>query len=41
MNIFQIENNIVVPTPQALLIKDFKTIWDRDKSKKKEQAIKE
>jgi hypothetical protein len=41
MNIFQIENNIVIPTTEALLIKPFKVLWDRDKSKKKEQAIKE
>jgi len=41
MNIFQIENNIVIPTPEVLLIKPFKVLWDRDKTTKKEKVIKE
>lgn len=41
MDIFLVENNTVKPTPQSLLIKPFKEIWERDKSTKKERAIKE
>lgn len=40
MNLFEIENNIVVFSPQALLIKPFKDIWDSDKSKDKSRAAK-
>lgn len=38
MNLFEIENNVVVFSPQALLIDPFKKIWDADKSKTKEKA---
>ena len=41
MDIFKIENNIVIPTPEILLIEPFKILWDRDKTNKKEKAIKE
>jgi|TARA_R110000765_G_scaffold394277_4_gene487756 hypothetical protein len=40
MNLFSIENNIVVFSPQALLIKPFKDIWDSDKSDDKSKAAK-
>lgn len=41
MEIFQIEDNIVKPTPEALLIPVFKKLWDRDKSKHKDTALNE
>lgn len=41
MNIFLLENNVVKPTPESLLIRPFKQIWDRDKTVKKERAMKE
>jgi hypothetical protein len=41
MNIFNIEQNIVRPTPHALLIPEFKFIWDRDTSEHKNKAIAE
>lgn len=41
MNIFQIENNKVVVQTEALLIPNFKVIFDRDNSKSKEKAIAE
>ena len=41
MRLFLIEKNIVVPNPAALTIKEFKEVWLRDKSKNKEQALKE
>jgi hypothetical protein len=40
MNLFEIENNVVVFSPQALLIAPFKAIWDSDKSKDKTKAAK-
>lgn len=39
MDIFTIQKNVVIPTPQALLIPAFKAIWDRDTSTKKNRAI--
>lgn len=41
MDLFIIEEQIVKPNPQALLIPVFAKIWERDKTKKKERAIKE
>lgn len=38
MNLFEIENNVVGFSPQALLIKPFKDIWDKDESEDKTQA---
>lgn len=35
------KNNIVVPTPSILLIKEFKSVWNRDKTTKKERALNE
>lgn len=40
MNLFEIENNVVVFSPQALLIEPFKKIWDSDKSEDKSKAVK-
>ena len=39
--LFVTENNIAKPNTETLLISPFKEIWERDKSKDKEQAIKE
>ena len=41
MRLFLIEKNKVIPNPAALLIAEFKQIYLRDKSKDKEQALKE
>lgn len=38
---FLIEDGIVKPTPEILLIEVFKTIWDKDNSKHKEVALKQ
>jgi hypothetical protein len=37
-DLFEIKNGLVVYSPIALSIKEFKAIWDRDKSKDKELA---
>lgn len=39
--LFVIENNVAKPNVETLLISPFKEIWERDKSKDKEIAIKE
>lgn len=39
--LFEVKNNTVVYAPQVLLINEFKNLWDRDKSKTKDQANKE
>jgi hypothetical protein len=41
MNLFKYKDYEVVVSPEALTLKPFKRIWDRDKSKKKEQATDE
>jgi len=38
MNLFEIENNVVVFSPQALMIAPFKKIWNADESKDKMNA---
>jgi len=38
MNIFEIENNVVTYSPQALMLAPFKKIWEEDKSDDKIQA---
>jgi len=35
MKLFELENNIVTFSPQALLLEPFKVLWERDKSKGK------
>ena len=35
------KNNIIVPQTEILLIKEFKTLWTRDKSKNKEKVLNE
>ena len=37
--LFKIENKIVKPNPETLLIPPFKQIWSRDKGKGKEKAL--
>lgn len=41
MNLLDLEGKKIVIHPSALVIKEFKAIWDRDKSKTKELAIEE
>jgi hypothetical protein len=41
VKIFELENNIVTFAPQALLLKPFKVLWDRDKGKGKKKALDE
>jgi hypothetical protein len=41
MNLFEVVNNNVEFSPQALMIKCFKRIWDEDKKDDKLQAVKE
>ena len=38
MNLFEIENNVVIYSPQALMLEPFKKIWEEDKSEDKIQA---
>lgn len=38
-SLFELKNNSVSFAPQALLIKEFKALWDRDKTKSKELAV--
>ena len=38
MNLFEIENDVVVFSPQALMIEPFKKIWDADKTNGKHKA---
>ena len=38
-SLFELKNNSVSFAPQALLIKEFRVLWERDKSKLKEMAI--
>lgn len=40
-SLFELKNNSVSFAPQALLIKEFKALWLRDKSKLKEMAVME
>lgn len=40
-HLFKIEGSLVSPFEETLLIPPFKDIWDRDKSKGKEEALKE
>jgi hypothetical protein len=39
MDIFKIENKIVQPTTEVLLISPFKEIWEQDKTKNKTEAL--
>lgn len=41
MNLFSLDNNRVTYHPEALTIKEFKELWDRDKSPHKETAVEE
>lgn len=39
--LFTIENSVAIPNTETLLISPFKEIWERDKTKDKEVALKE
>lgn len=39
--LFVVENSVAKPTTEALLIEPFSTIWKRDRSENKTQALKE
>jgi hypothetical protein len=39
--LFEVQNKTVIPTTETLLTEPYKTIWERDKTEKKEIAIKE
>ena len=39
--LFTVENSVAIPNTETLLISPFKEIWERDKSKDKDRAIKE
>ena len=40
-NLLEISNHLAIPSPYALIIKEFKKLFNRDKSKGKEKAVKE
>jgi len=41
LHLFEVRDNVALPTTEALIISPYKEIWERDTSEKKEQAIKE
>lgn len=41
MNLFTLDNGKVKFSPEALLVKEFKALWDRDSSKQKDNAVEE
>ncbi|MBU1235108.1 MAG: hypothetical protein KKC77_19645 [Proteobacteria bacterium] len=41
MTLFSLDNGRVTYTPEALMIKEFRAIWDKDMSKHKEYAVEE
>lgn len=41
MKLFELEDNAVTFSPQALLLEPFKKLWERDKSKDKARAVDE
>jgi hypothetical protein len=41
MNLFTLDNNRVTFSPEALIIKEFKALWDRDTSRTKDNAVEE
>lgn len=40
-NLIELVNNSMSILPEALMIREFKALWDRDKSKTKERALKD
>lgn len=40
-NLIEIVNNALNIQPEALVIQEFKTLWDRDKTKTKDKALKD
>lgn len=41
MDLFQMKNNVLSFTPQAMVLKPFKDLWTRDKTKTKKKALAE
>jgi len=41
MNLFTVDHNRVIATPEALLIKEFKDIWEDDSTRTKAKAVEE
>lgn len=40
-NLLELTNNVLIIQPEALVLQEFKCIWDRDRSKGKDRALKE
>ena len=40
-NLIELTNNVLTIKPEALVIREFKGLWDRDKSKSKDKALQE
>lgn len=40
-NLLEIQNGVLTISPEALVIKEFKKIWNRDRSTKKDKSLKE
>ena len=40
-NLIEIKNGLLTISPEALIIKEFKKVWSRDRSKSKDKALKE
>jgi len=40
-NLIELTNNVLTIQPEALVIQEFKSLWDRDKSKTKDKALQE
>ena len=41
LHLFEVRENVALPTTEALLVSPYKEIWERDTTQDKEQAIKE
>ncbi len=41
MNLFDLKKGKILLTPQGLLIPEFKVLWDRDKNRNKEKALRD
>jgi hypothetical protein len=40
-NLIELSNNVLSILPEALMIREFKTLWNRDKNKTKDKALKD
>lgn len=38
-NLIELSNNVLSIQPEALVVREFKVLWDRDKSKSKDKAL--